>query len=1375
MSLLVPEGSPSEPPKTAGRYRIEREIASGGMGAVFVAFDCALGRNVALKRLLGNQETDRRTRMFEREFHTLSALKHPRIIEVFDYGIDEQGPYYTMELLDGSDLRELAPLPYKTACRYLRDVASSLALLHARNLLHRDLSPRNVRVTSDGRAKLIDFGTLCGFGKVSTIVGTAPFVAPEALERQALDQRADLFGLGALGYFLLTRRHAFDARTFAELPDAWLRQPEPPSARAPKDGEPIPLLLDELVLALLSRNPLARPASAAEVISRLSAIAGLEPDKEPLSALSYLQGGKRVGRRRERARLRRRLKATLAGSGSSVTIEAQAGMGVASILGELATEAHVSGAVAVVIDAGSRRGGYAVAEDIVRALMIAAPDKTRDAMRGLEGSLERFIAAAETPLESRVNVPGQLGAPDRSGMDPREARLRTQAALLELVDRLAKQVPLVLAVHRLHQADDASAAFLAALGRDGEQRRLLLVLAYDPDEEAVGPAALHSLRESTERLHLRGLRQSEVRAWVKANFGEIDNSERLAEWLHETAGGNPKACHDLAQHLIEQGVIRFGEGVWTLPAELALAELPSSLDQALGARIARLHDRARRLLAAVAVHRGPLPLERCLAFASAEGIDEPLRTLAELEHQGLLALDEDRARLDHPSLRAAVVKRLGRDELRRLHATLGQLLWSQGADGDLDRMLDAGWHLLHGGDERRGADILAEVGLARSYDAANMPAAIPALRAALEAFRAQGRSQHEIAKLIGPLALAGYYSDRAVVDTYAEDALQVMGEVLGIARAARLRRWLGPQLGLMVGMSSGIIGFVRREGLRKGLRSFQDMVPLFVTTAGTAASIGIVTLDGPRARRYIEHIAPLTVLGPDSGPGLAYRFMTAAALATEDRMAQALAGLRPVLARLEDPRPIAKLPELPRLMMYGGALYTAGAIETFREDPAALALADKLEGLGLKLFEMFAHQIRCNYHGVRGELAAAEQHRKRAELLGVQAGSGWQVELWAASGALLCSRLAQDLVGVRGAMARLEQLSCEVPSLKRHAKMAVMAYHGLRGEWESLIRHGDELQQGARPRAFVGWSSSMAGQVRARTALGQAEAARSLGQQALAQLDADDRQMTAIVTNLITEVALAEAACSDFGAAAARVDGYLAELGGRGGPITVGALHEARAEIAKQAGDMLAARQHLLQVEAAFAPTRNPALVARVEQLRRSIEQDSTERGSSHATTDFGVVREVELQQLIAACQGPERFERVLELLLQHTRGRQGWLYSYDGHGLTIVAPSTPGELPKTALDDLRAEIASYSKEEGVTEDLSEIGTGTALSQLSEVTGRSAPGYRTFLLCTERGGTPVVVAAAVIAQGDRPLRAPLQTFLSALGHGLSSASGVLVS
>ncbi|HEX6240034.1 MAG TPA: serine/threonine-protein kinase, partial [Polyangiales bacterium] len=185
-----------------GRYLIERLLGKGGMASVYAVLDTASGQRAALKRLHA-EAAPSAAPLFEREYRTLASLRHPCIVEVYDYGVDAEGPYYTMELVDGRDLSGHAPVPWRSACAYLRDVASIVGLLHARQLLHRDLSPRNL-MDCDGRLKLIDFGALADFGRPAEVAGTPPFVPPEALRGERLDQRADLFALGALGYWLVT-------------------------------------------------------------------------------------------------------------------------------------------------------------------------------------------------------------------------------------------------------------------------------------------------------------------------------------------------------------------------------------------------------------------------------------------------------------------------------------------------------------------------------------------------------------------------------------------------------------------------------------------------------------------------------------------------------------------------------------------------------------------------------------------------------------------------------------------------------------------------------------------------------------------------------------------------------------------------------------------------------------------------------------------------------------------------------------------------------------------------------------------------------------------------------------------------------------------
>jgi len=123
----------------AGRYRIEAPLGHGGAGSVYRVFDERDERVLALKQLRLHDEKHAAllAMQFEREYHTLCQLAHPHIIAVYDYGVEAGAAFYTMELLDGEDLQSLGVLPWQRACALLCDVASSLAILHARGLLHR--------------------------------------------------------------------------------------------------------------------------------------------------------------------------------------------------------------------------------------------------------------------------------------------------------------------------------------------------------------------------------------------------------------------------------------------------------------------------------------------------------------------------------------------------------------------------------------------------------------------------------------------------------------------------------------------------------------------------------------------------------------------------------------------------------------------------------------------------------------------------------------------------------------------------------------------------------------------------------------------------------------------------------------------------------------------------------------------------------------------------------------------------------------------------------------------------------------------------------------------------------------------------------------
>jgi serine/threonine-protein kinase len=310
------------------RYELHELLGRGGMAEVYRATDLALGRQVALKRLTVDPSAPARAQiaaLFEREFHTLAQLSHPHVIGVFDYGLSRDGaPFYTMELLDGGDLRERAPLPWREACRVVFDVCSALALLHSRRLLHRDLTPRNIRCTQAGSAKLIDFGAMSPMsGGGSDVVGTPSFTAPETLQRLALDARTDLYSLGVTLYYALTSRTPYSVRSFSELHAAWTNKPPAPSTLQPE----IPAALDDLVFALINVAPGLRPASAFDVMQRLAAIAGLRVEESEAVSRAYLSTPTLVGRAAEVANLREALRESRLVGSAGLLVRGAPGIG----------------------------------------------------------------------------------------------------------------------------------------------------------------------------------------------------------------------------------------------------------------------------------------------------------------------------------------------------------------------------------------------------------------------------------------------------------------------------------------------------------------------------------------------------------------------------------------------------------------------------------------------------------------------------------------------------------------------------------------------------------------------------------------------------------------------------------------------------------------------------------------------------------------------------------------------------------------------------------------------------------------------------------------------------------------------------------------
>jgi eukaryotic-like serine/threonine-protein kinase len=268
-----------------GQYTLETKIGEGGMGTVYRATHALLRRPAAIKLLAKDRASEKDQARFEREVQLTSTLTHPNTIAIFDYGRTAGGVfYYVMEYLDGLDLdrlvKEHGPLEPARAIHILAQVCGALGEAHALHLIHRDIKPANIvltaRVDEPDVVKVVDFGlvkTLAANGTESrseAITGTPMYLSPEAITApDAVDERTDIYALGAVAYFLLTGRDVFSGETVVEvLSRHMLQEPLPPSTHL---AEPLPADLEQLVLKCLAKDPSGRPPSASSLRASLLA------------------------------------------------------------------------------------------------------------------------------------------------------------------------------------------------------------------------------------------------------------------------------------------------------------------------------------------------------------------------------------------------------------------------------------------------------------------------------------------------------------------------------------------------------------------------------------------------------------------------------------------------------------------------------------------------------------------------------------------------------------------------------------------------------------------------------------------------------------------------------------------------------------------------------------------------------------------------------------------------------------------------------------------------------------------------------------------------------------------------------------------------
>jgi len=297
--VLFALGNEVRKARELGSYHLLERIGEGGMGEVWRAQHRLLARPAAIK-LIRPQEApsnagSEAAKRFEREAHAIASLRSPHTINLFDFGIADDGTfYYVMELLEGLDAERIVnrfgPMPASRVIHVVRQICHSLSEAESISLVHRDIKPANIVLCRYGEdydfVKVLDFGivkalqepgaaeaarTIPALTVEHVVQGTPAFMAPEqVLGGQPVGNRADIYAIGCVTYWLLTGQLVFTGDTPMQLLVQHAQaMPVPPSART---TSPVPKELDAIVLACLAKDPMHRPQTARELARRLEGV-----------------------------------------------------------------------------------------------------------------------------------------------------------------------------------------------------------------------------------------------------------------------------------------------------------------------------------------------------------------------------------------------------------------------------------------------------------------------------------------------------------------------------------------------------------------------------------------------------------------------------------------------------------------------------------------------------------------------------------------------------------------------------------------------------------------------------------------------------------------------------------------------------------------------------------------------------------------------------------------------------------------------------------------------------------------------------------------------------------------------------------------------
>jgi tetratricopeptide (TPR) repeat protein len=628
-------------PERIGRYRVVELLGEGGMGRVFVAEDETLDRRVAVKVL--KEWGDSSRRRFLREARAAARISHPNVCPIFEVGQQGGRPYLATELLAGETLAKRltrGPLSVDEMLALARDMLAALGALHESGIVHRDVKPSNVFLTSHG-AKLLDFGlardlpreyaqALASGGDLTPsgiLIGTPGYMAPEQVLGHPVNERADLFATGVVLYEALTGRRPFVGESAVQVLSAVLHE-DPPTLT----GNPLGVF-DPPLRRALAKPPDQRFASAREMADAVEA-AGRVVETRARAAAPVREPF--VGRKDELAWLEQRLAAAMAGEGSVAFVTGERGVGKSTLIGEFLRRVR-SRAVPMSISAGRCVETQGPGEAFLPFLDALGRLLTG---RGRERTIELLRTHSPTIcVQFRAGLlPDPDGSLHRQAVGATKERLVREAG--DFMEASSREFPVILCLEDLQWADPATVDMLHHVACRVPRQRILILGAYRPADVDAANAPLKRCavdlfaRGVARELTLGALSAEELHSYLDLRFSPNRFPTSLPEALHARSEGLALFTRSLVDLLQERGDIARDDGTWALARAVEELDLAPAqgLRDLVRQHVAALPEPRRELLehAAVSGREFLSPVVAHTVGGDETEVEEGLRRLCEV-------------------------------------------------------------------------------------------------------------------------------------------------------------------------------------------------------------------------------------------------------------------------------------------------------------------------------------------------------------------------------------------------------------------------------------------------------------------------------------------------------------------------------------------------------------------------------------------------------------------------------------------------------------------------------------------------------------------------------------------------------------------------